>query len=55
MARKSNRRAAAAAPVAEIESTDKGGMNIDDGIVLFTALVLVLALVCVVMAGNIYK
>ena len=54
MARKSNRRGADAAPVAEIESTDKGGMNIDDGIVLFTTLVLVLALVCVVMAGNPY-
>ena len=54
MARKNNRRAAEAPPL-EVEATDKGGMNIDDGIVLFTALLLALALTCVIMAGEIYK
>ena len=54
MARKNKRRAAEAAPL-EVEATDKGGMNIDDGIVLFTAILLACALTCVIMAGGIYK
>ena len=54
MARKNNRRAAKAAP-AEVEATDKGGLNIDDGIVLFTAILLACALTCVITAGGIYK
>ena len=55
MARKSKRRGANAAPAAEVESIDKGGMGIDDGIVLFTSILLICAIVCVVMAGNVYK
>ena len=54
-ARKKNRRGAEAAPVAEVESIDKPGMGIDEGIVLFTTLALICALICVVMATEIYK
>ena len=54
MARKNNRRAAEAAPVAEVESIDKPGMNIDDGIVLTTFLMLAVALTCVILANQVY-
>ena len=54
-ARKNKRRGAQAAPVADVESTDKPGMGIDEGIVLFTFVVLAAALTCIIMAGNIYK
>ena len=53
--RHTNTRGAQAAPVADVESTDKPGMGIDEGIVLFTFVVLAAALTCIVMAGNIYK
>ncbi len=52
-ARKKNKREAAPAPA--VESIDKPGMGIDEGIVLFTTLALICALICVVMATNIYK
>ena len=55
MARKNNRRGAPELPPAEVEAVGKPGMNIDDGIVLFTFLVLACALTCVIMAGQIYK
>ncbi|MGC6488666.1 MAG: hypothetical protein ACON4Z_13550 [Planctomycetota bacterium] len=54
-ARKKNRRGADAGPAPEVESIDKPGMGIDEGIVLFTTLALICALTCVIMAGNVYK
>ena len=54
-ARKKNRRGADAAPAPEVESIDKPGMGIDEGIVLFTFFVLACALTCVIMAGKVYQ
>jgi len=53
MARKSNRRAEPA-QAAEVETVDKPGMGIDEGIVLFTFILLAIAVTCVVMANQIY-
>lgn len=54
MARKSNRKAVAAAPVADVEAISKPGLGIDEGIVFTTFFVLALAIVCVVMANGHY-
>jgi len=55
MARKNNRRAqAATAPVVEVETIDKPGMGIDEGIVLATFFLLAAAIACVVIAMQVY-
>jgi len=54
-ARKNNRRGAQAAPVADVESTDKPGAGIDEGVVLLTTLGLALALTCIILASQIYN
>tara|TARA_R110002072_G_scaffold228234_12_gene385379 strand:+ start:11048 stop:11218 length:171 start_codon:yes stop_codon:yes gene_type:complete len=54
MARKSNRKAAAAAPVADVEAVSKPGMGIDEGVVFTTFILLALAITCVVMANGHY-
>lgn len=46
---------AAAAPVAEVEVVDKGGLGIDEGIVLTTFLLLAGAITLVIMASKTYE
>lgn len=53
MARKS-KRSAAPAVVADVEAVSKPGMGIDEGVVLSTFLLLTVAIICVVMANQLY-
>lgn len=48
------KKAAAKAAPAEVEVVDKPGLGIDDGIVLATTIVLILALVLVHFANQVY-
>ena len=41
--------------VADVESTDKPGAGIDEGVVLLTTLGLALALTCIILASQIYN
>ena len=56
MAAKKNppKKAAPAAPVAELEQVKTGGMGIDEGIILATFLLLVTALALVLVAKQAY-
>jgi hypothetical protein len=45
----------AAAPVAELEQVETGGMGIDEGIVIGTFLLLVTAIVLVYFANEAYR
>lgn len=52
MARKSKTQPAAAAPEVELEQVDTGGMTINEGIVLTTFILTILAIVMVYFANQ---
>jgi hypothetical protein len=54
MARKTTPKAAEAAPAAELEQVQTGGMGIDEGIVLATFFLLVTAIAAVLYASKAY-
>jgi hypothetical protein len=54
MARKTTPKAAEPAPAAELEQVQTGGMGLDEGIVLATFFLLVLAIALVLLASKAY-
>jgi hypothetical protein len=54
MARKTTPKAAEPAPAAELEQVETGGMGIDEGIVIATFLMLVVAIAFVLVARQAY-
>ena len=54
MARKTTTKAAEPAPAAELEQVQTGGMGVDEGIVLATFFLLVLAIGLVLVASKAY-